>query len=321
MNIHDNMISIQPPGMARYNLIMLQKTGNDTIRSAAMWMQPTCETASKSSGHPHSDAESDRTSDSESIKDFAYDETDHEDSSDNESITNLDEQLRKLDEENETLSRNLHQPIDNLEARIGDNNIIRRQQADIHPWLDYEFDELMESMEAERRRILVQGALYTIWEEEEEMNPGSWETWSDSDYEPGPDPVMYESGDLICNYLTIQQGFDPYSEFPHLFPAEKPTELPPFRELLEIMQHKIEVIEGTEWNPNYIPSYDRFQDQITEKINKELETGRVIPSKSLNTIIMFTQPKKDGKKPRFLLNCIPRNLKTHKDMMPMLSIN
>ena len=78
------------------------------------------------------------------------------------------------------------------------------QQADIHPWLDDEFDELMESMEAERRRILEQDALYTIWEEEEEINPGSWETWSDSDYEPGPDPVTYESGDLIYNPLTIQ---------------------------------------------------------------------------------------------------------------------
>jgi len=48
MNIHDNMISIQPPGMARYDLIMLQKTENDLITSAAMWMQPTCETASES---------------------------------------------------------------------------------------------------------------------------------------------------------------------------------------------------------------------------------------------------------------------------------
>ena len=36
MNIHDNMISIQPPGMARDDLIMLQKTGNDSIRSVAM---------------------------------------------------------------------------------------------------------------------------------------------------------------------------------------------------------------------------------------------------------------------------------------------
>jgi len=39
MNIHDNMISIQPPGMTRYDLKMLQKTGNNSIRSTAMWMQ------------------------------------------------------------------------------------------------------------------------------------------------------------------------------------------------------------------------------------------------------------------------------------------
>ena len=132
---------------------------------------------------------------------------------------------------------------------------------------------------------------------------------------------MYEEEDLICNTLTIQQGFDPYSEFPHLFPTEKHTELPPLREAIEIMQHKIEVIEGAEWHPNYIPSYDRFRDQITEKINKELETGRIIPAKSLNTIIMFTQPNKDGKRARFVLNCIPRNLKTHQDRMPIPSIN
>jgi len=132
---------------------------------------------------------------------------------------------------------------------------------------------------------------------------------------------MYQGGDLICNHLTIQQGFDHYSEFQHLFPTEKPPELPLLREPMEIMQYKIEVIEGAEWHPNYIPSYDRFQDQITEKINKELETGRIIPSKSLNTIIMFTQPKKDGKKVRFFLNCILRNLKRHKDRMPMPSIN
>jgi len=177
MNIYVNMISIQPSGMARYDLIMLQKTGNDSIRSAAILIQPTCETESELSAHPHSDAESDRTSDSESIKDYAYDETDYEDSSDNESITDMDEQLRQLDEENRSLSRTLDERIDILEARMRDNNMIRRQQAEIHPWLDYEFDELMENMEAERRRILGQDALHTIWEEEEEINSGSWETW------------------------------------------------------------------------------------------------------------------------------------------------
>jgi len=285
-----------------------------------MWMQQTCKTESELSAHPHSDAESDRTSDSEPTKDYIYDEIDYEDSSDNESINNLDEQLRQLDKENRLLSIIMEERLDNLKARMEDNNIIRRQQAEIHPWLDYEFDELMESMEAERRRIIGQDTLHTIWEEEE-INPGSWETWSDSDYEPEPDPVMYESGDLICNALTIQQGFDPYSEFPLLFPSEKPTELLPLREPMEIMQHKIEIIEGAEWHPNYISSYDRFQDQITEKINKQLETGRIILSKSLSTIIIFTQPKKAGKKARFFLNCIPRNLKTYKDRMPMPSIN
>jgi len=97
-----------------------------------MWMQPICETASESTAHPHSDAESDRRSDSESIKDYAYNETDYEDSSDNESITDLDKQLRQLDEESRTLCETLYEKIDNLEARMGDNNMIRRQQADIH---------------------------------------------------------------------------------------------------------------------------------------------------------------------------------------------
>jgi len=104
----------------------------------------------------------------------------------------------------------------------------------------------MKSIEAERRRILGQDTLYTIWEEEEEINPGSWETWSDSDCEPRLDPVINEGGDLICNHLSIQQGFDPYLEFLHLFPTEKPSELPPLREPIEMMQHKIEVIEGAE---------------------------------------------------------------------------
>jgi len=36
---------------------------------------------------------------------------------------------------------------------------------------------------------------------------------------------------------------------------------------------------------------------------------------------MFTQRKKDGKKARFLLISMSRNLKTHKDRIPMPSIN
>jgi len=40
--------------------------------------------------------------------------------------------------------------------------MIRKLQFEIHTWLAYKFEELMESMEAQRRRILGQGILYTI---------------------------------------------------------------------------------------------------------------------------------------------------------------
>jgi len=108
-------------------------------------MQPTCETASESLEHPQSNIECDRISDlepgriskSESIKDCAYNKTDYSDSSGNESTTVLDEQLKQLNKENRFLTITLEENIDNLEVRIGDNNRIRRQQAEIHPWLDY----------------------------------------------------------------------------------------------------------------------------------------------------------------------------------------
>jgi len=96
-------------------------------------MKPTCETASESTAQPQSDAGSGRISHSESIKDYAYVKTDYEHSSNNDSITNLDEQLRQLEEESRSLRRTLNEKIDNLEPRMKDNNIIIRQQAEIHP--------------------------------------------------------------------------------------------------------------------------------------------------------------------------------------------
>jgi len=162
MNIHDNMVSIQPPEIGRYDLIMLQKTGNDSIRSAAIWMQPKYVTASELLVNPHSDTESDRTSELESIKDYRYDKTDYEDSSDNESITDMDKQLKQLEVKSRSLSKTLDERIDNLKVRMRDNNMIRRQKAEIHSWLNYKFDELIESMEAERRTILEKDTLHTI---------------------------------------------------------------------------------------------------------------------------------------------------------------
>ena len=43
--------------------------------------------------------------------------------------------------------------------------------------------------------------------------------------------------------------YDPVAEFPELFPKQKPTELPPLREPLEIMEHRIDVIPHHVWKP------------------------------------------------------------------------
>jgi len=53
---------------------------------------------------------------------------------------------------------------------------------------------------------------------------------------------------------------------------------------------------------------------ITQKINKELATGRMRASKSDNCIWMFTILKADKKEPRFLIDCILRNKVTIKDL-------
>ena len=70
---------------------------------------------------------------------------------------------------------------------------------------------------------------------------------NDSDYnniepssEVGPDPI-------VTNALSTLVMYYPVGEFPELFLEEKPTELPPLRELLEIMQHRIDVITNSVW--------------------------------------------------------------------------
>ena len=53
----------------------------------------------------------------------------------------------------------------------------------------------------------------------------------------------------------------------------------------------------------------------------QLDTGRIVGSKSSNSIGMFTQPNRDEpQEARFLLDCIPRTLVTHKDKTPMPSM-
>ena len=115
--------------------------------------------------------------------------------------------------------------------------------------------------------------------------------------------------------------YDPVAEFPELFPEEEPTELPARREPLDIMQHRIAVIPNSVWKLRFPSTYNQFKHQITEKIITELDTGRIVPSKSGNAIGMFIEPKRDNPEEAwFLLDGIPRNLVPHKDKTLMPSM-
>src|SRR5258706_6982072 len=119
---------------------------------------------------------------------------------------------------------------------------------------------------------------------------------------------------LITHAVKLEEPFNPLEEFADLFPDEIPSELP----LLRIVNHKINLIPGATWKPERIFSHDRFKDQITEKIHRETKSGRTYPtSDTENAVLMFTQPKKNSTKARFLLNCVPRNKVTIKDKTPL----
>ena len=87
--------------------------------------------------------------------------------------------------------------------------------------------------------------------------------------------------------------YDPVAEFPELFPEEKLTELSPVREPLEIMQDIIDVIANSIWKPRFPSTYNQSKYQISKKMITDLDTARIVPCKSCNSIGMFTKAKID----------------------------
>jgi len=90
--------------------------------------------------------------------------------------------------------------------------------------------------------------------------------------------------DITCNLLQIEERFDPLKEYPHLFPEKKPLKLPPLRQPMEIMQHQINIIPESTWMPKWKDNNEMSEYYITQKINKELATGRMKSSQSDNYI-------------------------------------
>src|SRR5437879_355146 len=81
----------------------------------------------------------------------------------------------------------------------------------------------------------------TIPEEENQSAQNrNWDEWStyeedqawwnqcvhyESETEAGPNPGTESIRNIICNALTIEQGFNPFEEFPYLFPEKTLTGL------------------------------------------------------------------------------------------------
>ena len=55
----------------------------------------------------------------------------------------------------------------------------------------------------------------------------------------------------VTNALSTLLMYDTGTELPELVQQEKPTELHALRELLEIMQHRIDIIPNSEWKPRF----------------------------------------------------------------------
>ena len=105
-------------------------------------------------------------------------------------------------------------------------------------------------------------------------------------------------------------GYDPIKEYPDVFPEKKPTELPPLRKI----NHTIDLIDKDKYRhrrPRRIRPSEAFLPQLRDKINAELETGRIYPAQDSAACSMFMIKKHNKQnEARFLHNLVDRNANT-----------
>ena len=126
-------------------------------------------------------------------------------------------------------------------------------------------------------------------------------------------PYSYEQG-------ITKLGYDPIKEFPDVFPDTKPTELPPLRHI----NHKINVISDQHYQnmrPRKFTPAEAFRDQLEEKIDRELQSGRIYPATDPSACSIFMVKKYDKpNEARFLFDLVDRNKITQKDNTPIPDI-
>ena len=87
---------------------------------------------------------------------------------------------------------------------------------------------------------------------------------SDNDSEASStliDELTPEAFQIDCSATTLKPAFNPFEEFQDLFPEEKPTALPPLRDI----NHKINIIPGSTWSPGRGATYERFESNCMKR--------------------------------------------------------
>ena len=105
-------------------------------------------------------------------------------------------------------------------------------------------------------------------------------------------------------------GYNLIKEYPDIIPDKKPTELQPLRKF----NHTIEIVDKDKhrhMRPRRIKPSEAFLPQLRDKINAELETGRIYPAQDSAACSMFMIKKHDKQnEARFLHDFVNRNANT-----------
>ena len=120
----------------------------------------------------------------------------------------------------------------------------------------------------------------------------------------------------VENPASHTKNFDPIKEFPDVFLEEPSLKLPPLREGFNCRINLID--ENKKMNPAVIPVPPKWMPHFRQKIQQDLQAGRIYPSSSTQAASMFCVPK-PGKpdEPRFVTDFRQRNANTVRDNYPL----
>ena len=111
--------------------------------------------------------------------------------------------------------------------------------------------------------------------------------------------------------------FDPIKEFPDVFPnfETMTLTLPPLRPGFD---HQIRLKDPTKViNPATFRVPFKYLNQLSEKLQKDLNAGRIYPSSSSQAATLFCVPKPGGKSARFVTDMRAMNDNMVRDVYPI----